>query len=49
MTDTTDDDPPDEPTDDRTRDTRLRADGAGAAGADDVALDPWGSATVEEL
>jgi len=26
----------------------VRADGGGAAGADDVALDPWGSSTVED-
>jgi len=48
MTRDTDDDPPDEPTEETRSDEQLRMDGGAAAGADDVALDPWGSATVDD-
>ncbi|MEF8826293.1 MAG: tryptophan--tRNA ligase, partial [Halapricum sp.] len=38
----------DEPTDETDREEDALADGGAAAGADDVALDPWGSATVDD-
>jgi tryptophanyl-tRNA synthetase len=45
---TRDTDPDDEPTTETDREEEALADGGAAAGADDVALDPWGSATVDD-